>query len=104
MKKALDLVVSTANASFQLIHEVNLAIEELCREANETENLRISVEDGCLNVKININGNNAYTQISINELYSQIKNIGNCNCYNEIVSIITNGIEENIFEYATYVK
>ncbi|WP_455714458.1 hypothetical protein, partial [Anaerosporobacter sp.] len=83
---------------------VNTTIEQLCEETKDSDAITISVEDECLNVNIKIGENNAYTQIALSELYVRVMNSNTVNCYEIILEIIGEGINQNIMEYANYAK
>ncbi len=104
MNKLIEEIIENASVSFQMIHEVNATIEQLCQETKDSDTITISVEDGCLNVDIKLGENNAYTQIALSELYVSVIKSNNTNCYEKILEIIGEGINQNIMEYANYAK
>ena len=104
MTKSIEGIINKATISFQMIHEVNAVIERLCVETKDSDDINISVEDECLNVKIKVGVNSAYTQIAMSELYVKVMNSETDNCYEKILEIVGEGINQNIMEYANYAK
>lgn len=104
MNKAINDIMYKASNSFQMIREINLAIEQLCNETKAMDEMTITIEDECLNVNIKVGENTAYTQISLAELYAKVMKCNSVNCYEKIVELIGEGINENIMENAIYVK
>lgn len=104
MNKSIEGIINKATIAFQMIHEVNTVIERLCAETKDSEDISISVEDECLNVKIKVGVNSAYTQIAMSELYVKVMNSDTANCYEKILEIVGEGINQNIMQYANYAK
>lgn len=104
MNKAIENIMYKASNSFQMIREINQAIEQLCRETKEMEEMTITIQDECINVDIKMGENTAYTQISLAEVYAKVMKCNSVNCYEKIVELIGEGINENIMENAIYVK
>lgn len=104
MNKSIEGIIDKATTSFQMIHDVNAVIERLCAETKDSDDISISVEDECLNVKIKVGVNSAYTQIAMSELYVKVMNSETDNCYETILEIVGEGINQNIMEYANYAK
>lgn len=104
MNKAIENIMYKATNSFQMIREINQAIEQLCRETKEMDEMTITIQDECINVDIKIGENKAYTQISLAEVYAKVMKCNSVNCYEKIVELIGEGINDNIMENAIYVK
>lgn len=104
MNKSIENIIEKANVSFQMIHEMNAAVQKLCDETKKSDEITISVEDECLNVKIKVGENTAYTQIAMSELYAKVMKANTANCYDKILEIVEEGINENIMVYANYAK
>lgn len=104
MNKLIEGIIDKASISFQMIHDVNTTIEQLCQETKDSDVITITVEDECLNVNIKVGENNAYTQIAMSELYVRVMKSNTANCYEKILEIVGEGINQNIMEYANYAK
>lgn len=104
MTKSIEGIINKAEKTFESINEIHKAIERICKETKDTEQIKISVEDDCLNVDINVKDNRAYMQIALTDLCDRVIKSNTVNCYDKIIEIIEDGINNNIIQYANYVK
>ncbi|WP_310602921.1 hypothetical protein [Anaerosporobacter sp.] len=104
MNKSIEGIMEKAANTFQTIHEVNTAVEQICRETKESEEINVSIEDECLNVKITVGENSAYTQLAMSEIYARVMKSEGDDCFEKILQIIGEGINQNIMDYANYAK
>jgi hypothetical protein len=104
MNQLIENIIDKASISFQMIHDVNTTIEQLCQETKNSNVITITVEDECLNVNIKLGENHAYTQIAMSEIYARVMKCNTVNYYEKILEIVGEGINHNIMEYANYAK